>query len=415
MKKTIFLFSILLLGIEQGSFAANYVVPVYFHSIGGVSVNTLFQMVCDLNNNYRNANLPNPVPITFYLGKYDNLAWSASMPNNTGQGIFPDLLPWGMNVYLGQSENKYRPNNSINDGITLVGPSSEVLTHEAGHWLGLLHREAAQTSVVGCGNSSCSTAGDPDCCADTPPPTVIVDNIMNSGGGTLLTNCQRGKIITCASSKGFTTSSVNYATLNVSHSYVMPLEKYTQTGVVSFEFAYCNTLPSSVTLKVRTGCKSNSPQAYMYYTINDLSTPFQINIVPGVQTIEFTYHYQGTSAVNKRLVDNPDIIKSPNYSCPPGPLFKMAGGSADDDIDLGKRIMTGDAESNITIIAKDNIIYTNYGFKAAYVYDLSGRILSKADLADGFGEMNTSDLPAGLYIFKAIKANGEFKIIRFNK
>jgi hypothetical protein len=380
--------------------AANFAVPVYFHTTSTQNIPALFQAICDLNNNYRNANFANPIPVTFYVAGY-----------RTNLTVGSQLQSGCVNVYLNQSPDAYVAQF---DCIKLQGLSSFILTHEMGHWLGLLHPEVGTPGTVGCGNSSCSGMGDPDCCSDTPPG--FSNNWMNQGGGAILTNCQRSKIIACLTARGIPTTG-DLAALHLSHYYDLPLEKLTTGGVLTFDYANCNELPASVTLFIRTQCPAGSSQAYLTQTVTNIFAPFAVNIVRGIQSIQYIYNYNSTTLKNKRTRFY-SIPKSPDYSCPPPPLGPPVGGrmsAIDPNVSDENIFSLDDLAPSISISVADGLNYKNSDYATAYIYDHAGRIISQTKLDEGTGKIDIADLPTGLYIFKALKANGEPAVLRFTK
>lgn len=375
-RKILFLCLTLLVVTTCRSLAARVVVPVYFHCNGAIpSTVSIFQNICQLNYNYGSNN----VEISFYVGGI-----------NRDNHAFGTQMQFGINVYTSQSTDAYVPQS---DAIKMTGAfDPSVLTHEVGHYLSLFHPDAASLGGAGCGATSCG-GSDPDCCPDTQYP--YTNNWMVQGfyGPGVFTPNQGTRAKSCAKSRGFDTTGA----LSISSIYIVPVETLTPAGQLTFEYdnSNCGMLPTSVRCIVRTQCPSGANEEYIAKNITNFSVPNSLNTGYGVQYVEYQYKYP-FGAVHIKKVGY-------GWAAPPYVLCSVGGTSR-----LAPR-----PENHISIHTDKGLQYDNHGYQTAEVFDLSGRAVLKTRLEEGSGVIDISSLQSGMYLFKAVTAQGEPQIIKF--
>lgn len=403
MKKILSFFALLFVLTGSIAFAqtgpsTNYVIPIAFH--GPISTNVssnLYSFVCQLNTNYQASG----VKVVFYVHTID-----LSNPPLGGNFVHDGAI----NVYYqsGLNGDGYDSNNDwiklgAFDGSSVYGA---VLTHEVGHYLGLLHPEGNNMNSAGCGFGGCSGSGDPDCCPLTPPSPN--GNWMNQGnyGPGFFTSDQATRIYACLACRGASLTPTN--ALSYNSNYYVPAPVLTPTGSLYFYHGACGVAPTSIVLEIRTGCSSGSNEVWSTITLPPSALDLMTNITftHGISYINYHFWYNGYEFV--RRIDYNYNAYPYDAGCTISPGSRMINGS---ELAAGTN-----SEAAVNIFVEGSFLkYTNSGFEHVEVYDMAGRVAFKGNLPEGNGALDISSFASGIYVFKASSLKGEVKVLKFNK
>lgn len=414
MKKILSFLAFLFAFAGNSSFAQtaptyNWVIPIAFHGPNSTNVSSnLYSFVCQLNANFAAiVNAPyaaTGVKITFYVHTID-----LSNPPLGGNFVHDGAI--NVYHYSGLNGDGYDPNNDWIKLGAFDGSSTyaAVLTHEVGHYLGLLHPEGNNMSAAGCNFGGCSSStGDADCCPHTPP-AINSGNWMNQGNYTgFFTDDQATRMYANCVCRWGAQPPANNA-LNYNSNYYVPAPVLTPTGSLYFYHGACGVAPTSIVLEIRTGCSSGSNEAWSTITLpaSALDLMTNITLTHGISYINYHFWYNSY-----------EFVRRINYNYNAYPYDAGCTiGNPNSRLINGTELVAGtNSESAVNIFVEGSFLkYTNSGFEHVEVYDMAGRVAFTGNLPEGTGALDISSFASGIYVFKASSLKGEVKVLKFNK
>lgn len=373
---------------------------ISFHLFGSNSNNysdeTLYNFVCEINKYYNDYS---QTGIQFYLHSVQRRPSASPTSPGSAVAASPKVGPHIDVYHIGQPPVY---NNQF-QAIFVNGFSGLVLAHEIGHNLGLLHPVGANGTV----HCACNNSGDPDCCPDTYPGSLVQggwsDNIMMSGPSTIsyFTPDQVSRIQSCMR-QYWSFSPLNALALNYRN--IVPVEYLTGNPngeIAEISWTYPSSsgcgglgLPVSVDIEIITACPDGSKEHKFFYSFPNVTSAFFINSAYGIQSITYTYYYSnGMKNTITKL-----------YNVAPAPWALCSLGDDDPVFKQGKPTSVNSLSENSALFqlinnpVNSNLRVDNIGFEKLAIYDIAGRKYKELSISNGQVNVDISELPAGVYI-----------------